>query len=489
MAAMVLWHALPYKGKGIQAIPYVWKRQAEGDTLLAAVEEVVWAEQDDSFQQLRDLVAGAIMIVDALLGTGTSRPIGGSLADLLGAVHEALGQHRRWQPSRLDPARPSSRLRPVVVACDCPSGLFCDTGEIDPLALVAEHTVTFALPKQGLFLQPGAAACGQITICDIHIDRSLAPATAPDLLTGEEVAALLPARTPAAHKGTFGTALIVAGSASFPGAAAITSLAAYRAGAGLVRLAAAAAVGHIVAGQLPEPVHTVLPSDFGALMATAVSILRPYLKDSDALLVGPGLGAEETTVAFVEALLLGRAPAKPTIGFRSELQPPSVKQDELPPLVVDADALNALAQIDGGPASLPPSSILTPHPGEMARLTGLTIQEINGDRWQIARRFAIEWRQIVILKGAFTAIAHPDGTLAVSPFAEPALATAGSGDVLGGCIASLLAQGLQPWEAARAGVYVHALAGRLAAEAIGPALLATDIARFLPAALRALGSG
>ena len=154
--------------------------------------------------------------------------------------------------------------------------------------------------------------------------------------------------------------------------------------------------------------------------------------------------------------------------------------------MVDADALNALAAVKASPSVLPALSILTPHPGEMARLTGLSTAEVNADRWGVAQRFASAWQQIVVLKGAHTVIAHPDGQLAISPFADAALATAGSGDVLAGVMVALLAQGLDAWDAARVGVYLHALAGRLAAAQQGPALLASDIAHCLPQALAQL---
>ncbi|NOX60865.1 MAG: NAD(P)H-hydrate dehydratase [Chloroflexi bacterium] len=471
---------------GATAIPYIWKRKQPNDPLVAAVNDAIWAEQDPDFATLAELVGRSDIIVDALLGTGNTRAIGGSLAELLRAVHSAMNESRSAQPPLIDPAHPREPKQVRVIACDCPSGLFCDTGEIDPLALHANHTVTFALPKYGHFLQPGAAACGRLTIADIHIDRGLAPDDAPDVLTPDEVAAMLPKRPPTAHKGTFGRALIVAGSANFPGAAAIACRAAYRVGAGLAHLAAASVVGQLVAGQLPEPVHTVLPSDMGAIQPDAVPILEPLLENHKALLVGPGLGTERRTVEFVEAFLTGRLHARRAIGFLAPTENDTRERPTLPPLVVDADGLNALAKLDSGPAALPPHSILTPHPGEMSRLTGLSTKEINANRWDVARRFAAEWNQIVVLKGAFTAIAHPDGALAISPFANAALATAGSGDVLAGALVGLLSQGLAPWDAARAGVYLHALAGQLASEAIGPALLASDIAQYLPQALAQL---
>lgn len=473
--------------RGHDAIAYGWKRRQEDDPLVAAVTDRLWAEEDAGFERLQELLLQADVLVDALLGTGNTRPIGGSLAELLTAVNDILAESRTRPMKRLNPALPASRChRPLVIACDCPSGLFCDTGEIDPLTLPADRTITFALPKSGHFLMPGAAACGDLTIADIGIDRNLAPDDIPEVLTGEEIAALLPARPVSAHKGTFGKALIVAGSANYPGAAALASLSAHRAGCGLVHLASPAAVGHVVASQCPEPVHTVLPSDMGALTADAIPILTPLFENHQALLLGPGLGADKHTVEFVSALLTGKTPVRKQIGFLSPPTSSSDQHTDFPPLIVDADGLNAIAQLDEGPAALPAHSLLTPHPGEMGRLTGLSTAEINKDRWQISRRFAAEWDQIVILKGAYTVIAHPDGRLRISPFADAALATAGSGDVLAGTIVGLMAQGLNTWDAACCGVYLHGLAGSLAAKSIGPALLASDISKHLPDALKLL---
>ena len=469
-----------------RAIPYIWKRKSDADPLVGAVSDIVWAEEDADDEQLRRLIPQADVIVDALLGTGNVRAIGGSLATLLETVRTALGQQAATQPTRIDPTRPVASRSSLVIACDCPSGLHCDTGEIDPLALPADLTVTFALPKRGHFLQPGAAACGRLVIADINIDRTLAPDDAPDVLTPGEVAAMLPSRPTNAHKGTFGKALIVAGSANYPGAAAIACTAAYRAGAGLAHLAAPASVCEVVASQVPEPVHTVLPSDRGAIIQAAVSVLRSMLSNHQGMLVGPGLGTDAKTVEFVEALLVGRTEITHPIGFLSQRAVAPEGRPDLPPLIVDADGLNAIAQLDGGPAALPTNSIITPHPGEMARLTGLSTSEINAKRWQVAGRFAAEWKQIVVLKGAYTVIAHPAGALAINPFADAALATAGSGDALAGAIVALMAQGLVAWDAARAGVYLHGLAGRLAATQHGPALLASDIAQEIAHALAML---
>ena len=190
--------------EGHHAIPYVWKREVDTDPLIEAVSDIVWAEDDPDYLLLQSWVPQSAVIVDALLGTGNVRAIGDSLATLLETVRTALEQQAVTQPTRIDPTRPAVPHTPLVIACDCPSGLHCDTGEIDPLALPADVTVTFALPKRGHFLQPGVTTCGRLVIADINIDRNLAPSDAPDFLTPAVISAILPARPASAHKGTSG---------------------------------------------------------------------------------------------------------------------------------------------------------------------------------------------------------------------------------------------------------------------------------------------
>jgi NAD(P)H-hydrate epimerase len=231
----------------------------------------------------------------------------------------------------------------------------------------------------------------------------------------------------------------------------------------------------------------LLPHNLGVFVPAAIKVLAPHLEGYDAMLVGPGLGQEDETVQFVHQLL-GVTPLgqKRHIGF----QPGAVQDQEgldLPHLVIDADGLNALAKADEWWEALPDSCILTPHPGEMARLTGLEASEINEDRIAIAREYAEKWEQVVILKGAYTVVAAPDGRITVMPFANPGLATAGTGDVLAGVTLGMLAQGLAPYDAAVCGTYVHGLAGEIAAERVGRAgMLAGDLIPAIPEAIRRL---
>ncbi len=480
---------------GAQVTVYLWKRrEADPDLIRDAKVRVLHQADDPNFEVLRTVLADTDVIIDALLGTGANRPIRSPLSDLLDVVKAHVEERRRPdRPRLLDPhVRTAPAGEPIaIVALDCPSGLNNDTGAIDPHALHADMTVTFASPKVGQLLFPGAAACGELIIADIGIEQPDDP-TLPELITADWVADRLPRRPPDAHKGTFGKALIVAGSVNYTGAAWLAGSAATHVGTGLVTLAVPGSLHDALAAHLHETTWVILPHDMGVIAEDAAHIVPEYAQNYDALLVGPGLTQEESTVAFVAKLLVPGAwnARKGALGFvPSDSEEGSSAGDSvsLPPLVVDADALNALAKIEGWYNYLPRNSILTPHPGEMARLCGLTTKEVQAQRWQLAREKAQEWGQIVLLKGAHTVIAAPDGRLAVLPFANPALATAGSGDVLAGTIVGLLAQGLEPFDAAVCGGFLHGLAGEFARTDIGEAgVVAGDLIPRLPTVLDAL---
>jgi len=293
------------------------------------------------------------------------------------------------------------------------------------------------------------------------------------------VRSVLPERPVDAHKGTFGTALVVAGSINYTGAALLAGQAAYRAGAGLVTLGVPGPLHTALAGQFPEATWLLLPHELGVIAAGAAQVVRENLGRPTALLLGPGFGVEETTREFLRLLLSGAQKKRQgKIGFVQEYkQAGSGEAHNLPPLVVDADGLKLLAGIPDWPSRLPEMSILTPHPGEMSVLTGLATKEIQANRLEIARRFSREWGHVVVLKGAFSVIAAPDGRAMVIPVASPALVRAGSGDVLAGVIVGLRAQGVPAFEAAAAGAWIHAQAGLLAAYDLGSsaAVLAGDI--------------
>jgi NAD(P)H-hydrate epimerase len=249
----------------------------------------------------------------------------------------------------------------------------------------------------------------------------------------------------------------------------------------------------VVAAHLKEATFLLLPHDLGVIAFDAVHVVEEQAHKYQALLVGPGLGQEKETTAFVGALLgLERRDRRSRIGFLSDTAAGVPARPALPPLVVDADGLNALAQSEGWWRSLPPDTILTPHPGEMSRLMGgsVTAAEIQADREGLARRMAAAWSVVVVLKGAFTVVASPAGQVCVVPFANPGLATAGTGDVLAGAVVGLRAQGMAAFDAAVAGAYLHGLAGKLAADQLGDmGMVAGDISVRLPLALKVLRWG
>ncbi|HQJ50914.1 MAG TPA: NAD(P)H-hydrate dehydratase [Anaerolineae bacterium] len=453
-------------------------------------------EEDSRQKRLRYLVADADWVVDALLGTGVSRPVAGELLRTLTVLRDGAERRRRhaqaavpWvETAHITPPQSAS---PQILAVDVPSGLNGDTGAIDPAAVPADVTITFACPKVGLFRFPGAAYVGKLVVADIGLPAAASPDTLLEMTTARQVADLLPARPINGNKGTFGKTLVIAGSANYTGAPVLAAGGAMRSGAGLVTLAVAEMLHPILASRLVEATFLLLPHELGVLVPDALRVLDNRLGEYDSLLVGPGLGTDPKTVAFVLRLLsTSSVSAKGRLGFVDTTTVLSSRQAALPPLVVDADGLNALSSLDDWPKQIHRPAILTPHPGEMARLLKTSVDQVEADRIGVALRAAREWNVVVVLKGAFTLIAEPEGKVHVNPFATAALATAGTGDVLAGVIAGLLAQGLSPADAAVAGTYLHGAAGQMLAEEIGPSgCVAGDLLPRLPLIMRQLGQG
>jgi NAD(P)H-hydrate epimerase len=460
---------------GAEVAFYIYRsRDPEADINFRLVQEmglfVVEAEHDQRYRVLRTRLNVTHILVDALLGTGVTRPIEGNLASLMKQVKSAVA-HRRQGPPKSDPLVSIAELPIVgegsngksglmVAAVDCPSGLNCDTGTLDRLAIAADLTVTFAGPKRGHFRFPGAEACGELVVADIDIKDSLPEVAAVPLtlVTPQMARSLLPERPIQGHKGTFGTALIAAGSEHYWGAPVLSGNGAYRAGAGLVALAVPEVIRATVAGQLPEATYPPLPATH-VLDAKSAEILLSGTSRYQAFLVGPGLGPADS---FLDFLL-----------DNSRM---------LPPLIVDADGLNILSRKVDWSGKLPNNSILTPHPAEMARLLDRPPAELKDeDRVELAGQAAQEWGHVVLLKGAYSIVASPDGRRALLPFANPILAVGGSGDVLAAVIAAYRAQGLKAYEAAVLGGYVHGAAAQLASQSFGDAgLLAGEIADWIP---------
>jgi NAD(P)H-hydrate epimerase len=372
---------------------------------------------------------------------------------------------------------------PYVVAVDCPSGVDCDSGEAAPEVIPASVTVCMAAVKQGLLKFPAFELAGELRVVDIGLTEKLKlwKQIKHFVADDELVEDVLPARPADSHKGTFGTALIVAGSINYTGAALLAGRAAYRIGTGLVQMAVPGPVHAALAGHFPEATWILLPQEMGVIADSAADVLVKNLERATAVLIGPGLGAENTTGDFLENLLQGKHTIRKPggrIGFVQNTESAAAeKAAVLPPLLIDADGLRHLAKLKDWPTLLSAGTILTPHPGEMAALTGLDKDDIQKDRLGIALKYAAEWKHVVVLKGAFTIVAAPDGRSTTIPVATSALAHAGTGDVLAGLIAGLRAQGVEAYEAAVAGAWIHAEAGLYAAEKVGSeaSVLAGDV--------------
>ena len=390
----------------------------------------------------------ADLVVDALLGTGRRRPIEGLMAEVLAMVG---GSRRRGLK---------------IAAMDLPSGLAADTGEIDPATVPTDVTITLGAPKRGLFLPPGGALVGEIVVVDIGIPSSLTDSLSLDLIDRALIRTLVPSRPAAGHKGTFGRLFVAGGSSRYFGAPWLSAMAAIRVGAGLVGLAVPAPSVPTLASRSPEPIYAPLPHSDGELDEPAANRLIEELEGATALVVGPGLGTSRNSMSFLLKLL-------------QHLR----ATDESPKVLIDADGLNLLSEIDEWWTLIPPNAVLTPHPGEMARLTR---RPTIPDRIEAAREWASLFEGVLVLKGAHTVVATGQ-MAAVSPIATPALATAGTGDVLAGVIGGLIAQGANPYDAARAGVYIHGMAGRNLEESMGPAgAIAGDLLPELPVVFRQL---
>lgn len=390
---------------------------------------------------LAELAASkADVLVDALLGTGFHGELEG---DVLRAC-ELLNKSEKY-----------------ILAVDIPTGVNADNGAVCEQAVRADHTVTMALVKTGLLLYPGREYCGDIELADISMPVKLVEDYKSDKyrLTDEIVRELLPLRKANAHKGDAGRVVICAGSPGYTGAAALASDAAVKAGAGLVSLYTPLSSRDVLAIKLTEVmVHGLLERMPGILGGGAASDVASSAEAADVLAIGPGLGTSESTQEAVRTIL----------------------QKITTPVVIDADALTALAGHTEILAAMQAQKVLTPHPGEMARLTGLEIGEIEADRINVAKKYAEEWQAIVVLKGAPTVIGCPNGTVYVNSTGNSSLATGGSGDVLTGIIAGLAAQEISLQEAAICGVYLHGLAAELTGIDIG--LAAGELAALLPQA-------
>jgi NAD(P)H-hydrate epimerase len=394
---------------------------------------------------LDSALASRPFVIDAIFGTGFAGVPRGLAAETIEAINR-------------------SGCR--VVAVDIASGVNADDGNAPGPAVRAELTVTMALPKLGHLLFPGRACTGLLEVADIGIPPGLTAGGDTFLLDAAHVRSVLPERRPDGHKGTFGTALVVAGSRGFSGAACLAGMAAVRSGAGLVRLAFPAGIAPVVESRVIEAVKAHLPeTTTGTLARAALAALRDLLPDADALAVGPGISTEPEAAEVARELIT--------------LSPV--------PVVIDADGLNNIAGRLALLGSARAPLVLTPHPGEFCRLSGVTPSEVNSNRIEVCRRFAAEHRVVLVLKGAPTVIGSPDGIVLVNPTGNSGLASGGTGDVLTGLLVGLLAQGARPLDAAAAAAFLHGLAADIGVRTRTEyCLSASDLLDFLPAAFQSV---
>ncbi|MCL2761210.1 MAG: NAD(P)H-hydrate dehydratase [Desulfuromonadales bacterium] len=407
----------------------------------------VYINDESGLKGLAQALEKAEIIVDALLGTGLNTEVEGLYASVINMINSASA---------------------YTVSVDIPSGIDSATGKVLGCSVKAACTVTFAVAKLGHLLYPGAEYTGDLFVTDIGIPKGLIDrAEGIELIDQKYASTLLIPRSRTAHKGSNGHALVIAGSTGKSGAAAMAGNSAMRSGAGLVTLAVPESIHNILEIKTTE-VMTVplLDNNLGFLGKDTVPEIARQLKDKAVMALGPGIGWDKLTSELVRDL---------------------VKNAEIP-IVIDADGLNAISEdlsVLGNSKSA--FIIMTPHPGEMARLTNLTVAEVEEDRLGVARSFAVKHSVYLILKGARTVIAAPDGKLALNKSGNPGMASGGMGDVLTGIVTALVAQGYEPFKACCLGVFVHGFAGDLVAKEKGEiGLIATDLQEMLPYALKKL---
>ncbi len=401
--------------------------------------KIIEIKNETDLEQVPKILDGCWTVVDSIFGTGLTREVSDTFSAAIDCINAASCP---------------------VVSVDISSGLNSDSGLILGNCVRADVTITFGQAKIGQVIHPGREYSGFINVVDIGIPEKAV--TAADLrqeLIDSSVGRWLPPRDPSAHKGTYGHLLIAAGSTGKTGAALLCGLGALKVGTGLVSLCVPYDLNNIIESSLWEVMTIPLQSAaHGFFSIEDYKVIHDALLDKQALVIGPGIGTAEETAELMLSLY-------------SETETP---------MLVDADGLNILAQDTSLIKNAPGPRILTPHPGEMSRLTGLATNEIQNNRIAVTRDFAVSHKVHVVLKGADTLVCDPDGNLAINPSGNPGMACGGMGDVLSGVIGGFLAQGLSAWEAACLGVYSHGLAGDWLAEESSAGYLASEVAHELP---------
>jgi len=453
-------------------IAYLVKERSEGDIYLArfvkAGGTVIHVTDDQDFKIFRGILSHCVIILDGIFGTGIKQPLEDDLSLVLYHIKANITE---------------SSLKHEIIAVDCPSGLDCDTGEVSESCISADYTACMGAVKQGILKFPGVKYTENLIGIGIgfpkdflSIDQKLT-----FIVDDNYVQKHLPKRPRDAHKGTFGTCVIFAGSEEYIGAAYLSGKAAYLSGAGLVHMLVHPKVHRALAGNFPEAIWSIFSQETLNDENKLIHSLVKIQKNCDALLLGPGIGQSVYSNNLTEHLLLNNI----------KLETESEKTIQgTSPIIIDADGLRLLCKFDRWWEMLPKNSVLTPHPGEMAALTGLNINEIQSDRWNITKHYAQYWGMNIVLKGAITVVANPNGILAIIPIASPALATAGTGDILAGLITGFCAQGGDTFEASALAAYIHGQAGIIAEQKFGQStsVTANEVLSFIPEILRQINN-
>jgi len=388
------------------------------------------------------MIESSDLVVDALFGAGLNRQIAGNYKSIVDTINNCSS---------------------YVISVDVPSGICADTGQVLGSSVKADLTVTLGFPKIGIMLHPGASYAGEINIADISLPNLSTNDPETSIYTDKEIPAIIPTRPPRSNKGSFGRVFAFVGSSGMPGAAVLSATAAYKAGAGYVYACVIPPVAQVLQNNLKETVTYIVPEYDGYYCKESFDAIADDLNKSDVIMIGPGIGHKPHISEFVFRLI----------------------ETAESSLVIDADALNAVSEDVNILKKLKAPCVITPHPGEMSRLTGLSISNILNNTIQTANDFSHEYGVITLLKDARTIVADPNGQNYINVSGSSALAKAGSGDVLTGIIASFIAQGLDPFTAAKLGAYVHGKAGELAGKELSNyGVLASDLLDHIPKILK-----
>lgn len=441
------------KGSKVKVYTYADTTQLAGDSginykaMINTGVECIEIKDDSRNNKVEAELIDEDIIVDGMLGTGIKGEVRGLALSLIEIINKS--------------GRP-------VIAIDVPSGLDSDTGKVSGTCIKADKTVTFGLLKTGMAVYPGKEYCGEIILADIGIPANVTQHMNINVNTIDEdyVASLIPDRRKDSNKGSYGRVLVIGCSTGMTGAGCMAAGAALKSGAGLVYLGVPKSLAAVCSTMFHEPI--ILPfedEEKGHFLPGCLEVIKTKIDSCNSVALGPGMSLNEDTVKFVHSI----------IEYIDK------------PVVIDADGLNAVAKDISVLKKLKAPAVITPHPGEMARLAGITIDQVQNNRIEIAREFACKWNTVTVLKGAGTVVASPDGIIYINTTGNPGMATAGAGDVLTGLIAGLMAQGSRALDAALAGVYLHGLAGDIQAKIIGEhGLTAGDILNEIPYAIKSI---